>query len=202
MLIKICGITRDEDAQAAADLGAAAIGFVFWPRSPRAIDPAAAGRIVARLPPFVSAVGVFVNESPEVIAEIVETAGLDVVQLHGDESPGDCARIGRRTVKAIPATTQAFEGLHRWPQEVTLLLDAADRERRGGTGRVLDWELAAKFSARRRVILAGGLSPANVIEAVRVVRPWAIDVSSGVEQAPGVKDRARMRALFTALDRQ
>jgi phosphoribosylanthranilate isomerase len=196
VLIKICGVTRDEDAQAAARLGAAALGFVFWSRSPRAVTPDAAAAITANLPPFVSTVGVFVNETPARIADIVRLVGLDVVQLHGDESLEAYEGVARRLIKAVPATLDLEATLDRWPGHVPLLLDAADRERRGGTGRPIDWELASRIAARRRVVLAGGLTAGNLGEAVRRVRPWAVDVSSGVEQSPGVKDHARLRDLF------
>jgi phosphoribosylanthranilate isomerase len=198
VLIKICGITNDDDAQAAARLGAAALGFVFWPKSPRAVTPESAAGIVANLPPFVSTVGVFVDETPARVAEIVRIVGLDVVQLHGDEALSAYEGVARRLIKAMPATPSLEATIDRWPRHVPLLLDAADRERRGGTGRAIDWALASRIAVRTRVVLAGGLTPDNLGEAVRQVRPWAVDLSSGVERTPGVKDHARLRALFAA----
>jgi phosphoribosylanthranilate isomerase len=197
--VKICGITRAEDAQLAAALGAWAVGFVFWPESPRAIDPAAARAIVRDLPPFVAAVGVFVNEPAVRVHQVATEVGLSAVQLHGDEPPEVVDAMQWRVIKAV--TLEAPESLSRWPARVTLLVDAHDHARRGGTGRTVDWARAAALARTRRVVLAGGLRPENVGEALRVVAPAAIDVSSGVESSPGIKDAARMRALFDAVGR-
>lgn len=201
MLVKICGITRLQDAEAAVALGASAVGFVFWPASPRAIDPHRARTIAAALPPFVTAVGVFVNQPAEYVNAVAGLVKLGAVQLHGDETAADASRIGRPVIKAV-AMGERFdaESLRAWPGRVTILLDAHDPERRGGTGRAVDWERAAEAAAARRIVLAGGLAPHNVAGAVARVRPFAIDVSSGVEAAPGVKDHGRLRALFEALD--
>ena len=196
--VKICGITRAEDAQLAARLGAWAVGFVFWPRSPRAITTDAARAIVRELPPLVTPVGVFVNEAPDVVSDVARAVGLGAVQLHGDETPEIVAAIQARVMKAVTVETA---GAHRWPDRVTLLVDAHDPERRGGTGRAADWQRAAELARRRPIVLAGGLTPENVGEALRVVGPAAIDVSSGVESAPGIKDAARLRALFDAVGR-
>ena len=198
MFVKICGITRAEDAEAAVALGANALGFVFWPKSPRYVDPYRARAIVASLPPFVSAVGLFVNQPAAHIASVASLARLGVVQLHGDETPEDAAALGRPVVRALPVH-QAGHDLERWPARVTILLDAHDPDRRGGTGRTIDWDLAAAVARRRRILLAGGLNPDNVAAAVERVRPFGIDVSSGVERAPGVKDIGRLRALFENL---
>jgi len=197
--VKICGITRPEDAQLAARLGAWAVGFVFWPQSPRAIDVASARAIVANLPPLVAAVGVFVNEAPERIDEIAGTVGLSAVQLHGDEPPDVVARVGARVIKAV--TLEDADALERWPDRVTLLIDAHDPARRGGTGQTVDWSAAARIARVRPIVLAGGLRPENVADALRAVAPAAIDVSSGVESAPGIKDAVRMRAFFDAVGR-
>jgi phosphoribosylanthranilate isomerase len=198
MFVKICGITRLEDAEAAVALGANALGFVFWPKSPRYIDPYRARAIVASLPPFVSAVGLFVNQSPGHIASVASLARLGVVQLHGDETPEEAATLGRPIVRAL-SLEAAAGALDRWPARVTILLDAHDPDRRGGTGRTIDWDAAAAIARRRRVVLAGGLNPDNIAAAVERVRPFGVDVSSGVESAPGRKDVGRLRALFENL---
>lgn len=197
--VKICGITRSEDAEAGVRHGASAIGFIFWPKSPRFIDPYRARQIAALLPPFVTTVGVFVNQSVDEIKGVVSVIGLGAVQLHGDETPDIAARFRRPLLKAVSAADEA--SLAAWPAHVTLLVDAVDREQRGGTGRTADWSLAARLAARRRTMLAGGLTPDNVRDAVAAVRPYGIDVSSGVESSPGIKDHERIAALFEALHR-
>ena len=197
MLVKICGITRMEDAEAAVALGAGAIGFVFWPRSPRAVDPERARSIAAALPPFVTTLGVFVNQAPAFVNDIAARVGLGAVQLHGDEQIDILEQIERPVVKAFAMAGN--EDADAWPTRVRLLIDVHDPDQRGGTGRTVDWERAAAIAARRPVLLAGGLNAANVADAIRTVRPFGIDVSSGVESSPGVKDHARMRALFEAV---
>ena len=198
MFVKICGITRLQDAEAAVSLGANALGFVFWPGSPRFVDPYRARAIVAALPPFVSAVGLFVNQPAEHIAGVASLVRLGAVQLHGDETPADAAVIRRPVVRAL-SLAAAASGLDLWPPHVTVLLDAHDPERRGGTGRTIDWDEAAAIARRRRVVLAGGLNPENIADAIARVRPFGVDVSSGVESAPGIKDVARLKALFENL---
>jgi phosphoribosylanthranilate isomerase len=197
MLVKICGITRMEDAEAAVALGAGALGFVFWPRSPRAVDPERAGAIVAKLPPFVTTLGVFVNQSPAFVNEVATRIGLGAVQLHGDEPIDVLEQIERPVVKAF--VLGGSGEADAWPARVRLLIDAHDPDQRGGTGKTVDWGRAAAIAARRPILLAGGLHAANVADAIRTVRPFGIDVSSGVESSPGVKDHARMRALFEAV---
>lgn len=200
LLVKVCGITRLEDAQAAVDAGARAIGFVFWPNSPRFLDPHRARAIVASLPPFVTPVGVFVNQPAAYVNGVAALVRLGAAQLHGDETLDDVARIARPTLKAIAVTdTTADDVADAWPARVTVLLDVHDPRRRGGTGRTIDWTMAAAIAARRPAMLAGGLTPDNVAEAVARVRPFGIDVSSGVERSPGIKDHGRLRALFEAL---
>jgi phosphoribosylanthranilate isomerase len=200
VLVKICGITRVDDAQAAVEAGAQALGFVFWRDSPRFIDPFRARAIVRTLPAFVTTVGVFVNQPPEYAAGVASLVPLDAVQLHGDEPVDSVARIGRPVIKALTLDAASRpEVLAVWPASVTILLDAHDPLRRGGTGRTIDWEAAAAVAATRRAVLAGGLNPENVGPAVDRVRPFGIDVSSGVERSPGVKDHERIRALFRAL---
>jgi phosphoribosylanthranilate isomerase len=196
--VKICGVTTPEDAALAADLGAAAIGMVFWPGSPRAIDLPRAREIVAALPPFVMAVGVFVNQADA--ADIASAAGLDAMQLHGDERPETYRDLAIRTIKAIgvsgPASVQHAAAV---PRKSALLLDAHDPIRRGGTGQPVDWSIAEAIARHRPVILSGGLNAENVVLAIETVRPAAIDVSSGVESAPGIKDPDKLRALFGVL---
>lgn len=200
MLIKICGITRLEDARLAAELGAGAVGFVFWPRSPRFIDPYRARGIAAQLPAFVATVGVFVDQTAEYVNSVASLVGLSAVQLHGDEDTRFAAHIRRPVIKAIGwQEPKAGLDLTIWPVRMMILLDVHDPERRGGTGLTIDWTWAGSIAAARRVLLAGGLSPENVGEAVARVRPFGIDVSSGVEARPGVKDHGRVRALFDAV---
>jgi phosphoribosylanthranilate isomerase len=198
--VKVCGITRAEDAALAAELGACAVGFVFWPGSPRFIDPYRARPIVAALPPCVVPVGVFVDQPVDYVAGVAGLLSLGAVQLHGTESIAACAGLGHRLIKAVPVTDGfTIDRLAAVPPGVTVLLDAHDPVRRGGTGRTVDWGLAAAAAATRRTILSGGLTPANVREALDCVRPYMIDVSSGVESRPGVKDPAKLRAFFEAL---
>jgi phosphoribosylanthranilate isomerase len=199
--VKICGITSIEDAWLAADLGAAAVGLVFWPSSPRCVDVRTARSIVEALPPFVSAVGVFVNQI-DAARSIAAEVGLSTVQFHGDEKPEEYHRSTLRVIKAVTiadSSTADATGFSAVPGHVTLLLDAHDPIKRGGTGRQVDWSIAASIARQRRVILSGGLNADNVAEAARTVRPYAVDVSSGVESTPGRKDPAKLRALFDAL---
>lgn len=187
MFIKVCGITRMSDALHAAGQGATAVGFVFWPRSPRFIAPEQAAEIASALPPSVTTVGVFVNESVETIRSTAARAGIAMVQLHGDEPASYAADMGMPVIRSM-TLDNAVDVAAAWPAETTLLLDAEDRERRGGTGRTVDWQRAAGLAAIRRTVLAGGLTPSNVGEAIATVRPYGVDVSSGVEASPGVKD--------------
>ena len=198
MIVKICGITRAEDARLAASLGATAIGFIFWPSSPRAISPLRARAIVDALPASVTTVGVFVNAGRDEIEAAADEANLQAVQLHGDETPDLARSLSRRVIKAIPLTGDIDERVNEWPGTM-LLLDAHDAARRGGTGRVVDWDRAAAIARTHDIILAGGLGPGNVADAVARVRPAGIDVSSGVESSPGIKDPGKLRALFNAL---
>jgi len=199
MFVKICGITRVADAEAAVEAGAGAIGFVFWPESPRFIDPYRARAIASTLPPFVTAVGLFVNQPLQYVKAVASLVRLGAVQLHGDETPEYAAAVSSPVIKAVPFSPAEDVRVGAWPASTTLLLDAHDPVKRGGTGRTIDWTGAAAVAAQRRILLAGGLTPDNVREAVAQVRPFGIDVSSGVERTPGVKDHPRMRALFEAL---
>jgi phosphoribosylanthranilate isomerase len=185
-IIKICGITRLDDALHAAAEGATALGFVFWSRSPRNIEPADAAGIIAKLPPEVTAVGLFVNESVDRIRDVAGTTGIEMVQLHGDELPAYATQVGLPILRAI-SLERAAEA-RAWPTETTFLVDAADPVRRGGTGARVDWEAAAAVARSCRLVLAGGLTPDNVGEAIGVVAPHGVDVSSGVEDAPGIKN--------------
>jgi phosphoribosylanthranilate isomerase len=198
--VKICGLTTVADGRAAAAAGADAVGFVFWPHSSRAVASERAREIAAALPPFVARVGVFVDEQPETISRIAGEVGLDVVQLHGDEDPADLERLPRRVVKALRFGDAVREAIGVWSgRGAGILLDAGSAERPGGTGRRLDWPgVAALRDAAPWLMLAGGLDPENVAEAIRIVGPDAVDVSSGVESAPGVKDPARVAAFVRA----
>jgi phosphoribosylanthranilate isomerase len=198
--VKICGVTRLEDAMLAVELGASAVGFVFWPGSPRAIDAPRARLITERLPAFVIPVGVFVDQPVETVREIADAAGLRAIQLHGTEAVETYGALAWPVIKAIPMRGGVRPPeLLTLPARVTPLLDAHDPVRLGGTGRTIDWQVAASIAAERPIILSGGLRPANVAEAIATVRPHAVDVASGVESAPGVKDAARLKAFFTAV---
>jgi phosphoribosylanthranilate isomerase len=198
--MKFCGITRVEDAWAAADLGAAAIGFVFAPASPRAITPDAARAIAVTLPPFLQRVGVFVDVSAAEVRRIAEHVGLDAVQLHGRETPEAAVSAWPRVIKALARDRDPVAEAAAWSTSVTLLVDAATGDAPGGTGRLADWPAAAALAKQRRLILAGGLTADNVGEAIAIVRPYAVDVSSGIETRPGEKSVARMRAFAKAVD--
>ena len=198
--IKVCGITRIEDASEAVRLGAAALGFVFWLASPRAISVQAAREVTGAVPPLVARVGVFVDASADDVARIADEVGLDAVQLHGDERIDGYARVKSRLIKAVTLNSDDdVFGAAALPAHVTTLVDATDRLRRGGTGQLADWRHAAALAARRPIILAGGLTADNVAGAIKQVRPWALDVSSGVESAPGIKSRERLEAFFAAV---
>jgi phosphoribosylanthranilate isomerase len=198
--VKICGLTREADAAEAARLGASAIGLVLWARSPRGIDVERAQAIARAVPAGVLRVGVFVNALPDVVRRAAARIPLDVVQLHGDEPVEWLGFFTRPLVKAVTCGDVEVEP---WagtsPEQVTLLVDAADRRLRGGTGRVADWLAARDLARRRPIVLAGGLDPGNVGRAIAEVAPYAVDVSSGVESAPGVKDHAKMRAFIEAV---
>jgi len=197
MFLKICGITRLSDAEHAVRYGATALGFVFWPQSPRAVSVDRAAAIVRALPEAVTKVGVFVNEELDIVRRVVEASGIGVVQLHGDETPEYAGDLGLPVLRSV--TLERFdEARVEWPESATFLLDAADPVRRGGTGRPVDWAGAAEAARRRRVILAGGLTPENVADAIATVRPFGVDVSSGVEEAPGVKDVAKIARFLSS----
>lgn len=198
--VKICGITRAEDAALAAELGATWVGFVFWPGSPRFVTRAAAAEILATLPPHVTGVGVFVDQPAVEVDATAAQVGLGAVQLHGDESPDAYRAGGRRVIKALRLASEINgAAADAVSLDATLLLDAFDPVRMGGTGRQVDWTVAATIARRRRTILSGGLRAENVREALERVSPYALDVSSGIESTPGIKDATRMRAFFDAV---
>jgi phosphoribosylanthranilate isomerase len=196
--VKICGITNLEDAHVAVDCGADALGFVFYPPSPRYVTPAQAVRIIGALPPLVTTVGLFVDVACEVVNETVARCGLDRVQLHGRETPAFCGRISRPVIKAI--RIKDAESLTALPDYVVsaYLLDAyVEGALPGGTGASFAWELAARAKPYGPVILAGGLTPENIQSAIAQVRPYGVDVSSGVERLPGLKDHHRLQQFIS-----
>jgi phosphoribosylanthranilate isomerase len=194
--VKVCGVVRREDALLAADLGFDALGFNFVPGSPRRLDEEGARDIASVLPPFVVRVGVFADERPETVEAIARRVGLHCVQLHGNEAPGDCARLAIPWYKAHRVTPDFRpEEIGRYAS-AAFLLDSHVPGLGGGTGRTFDWEVARRAARYGRVILAGGLRPDNVEEAVRIARPYAVDVSSGVESAPGEKDGALLEEFL------
>jgi phosphoribosylanthranilate isomerase len=200
--VKICGITRHEDAELAASLGAWAVGFNFWDGSKRRCDPAVAAGIARALRRKVEPVGVFVNPTLDEVAQLAEGVGLTYVQLHGDEGPAFCAavvqRTGARVIKALHIGSGAdIRDAERFHTDFHLL-DAAAGSAYGGTGRTWDWALATKRHTQVPVILSGGLTPENVADGIAAVRPWGVDVASGVESAPGIKDPAKVEAFIAA----
>jgi phosphoribosylanthranilate isomerase len=200
--VKVCGITTVEDGLAAARLGADAVGLVFWPRSPRWVDRDKAREISRALPPFVLRVGVFLDAAPEVVARTAEEVGLDVLQLHGRESPEEVAQLPRRVIKAVrvgpgfsPEEALRYEG-----RAAGILLDTKTDGSPGGTGQTFDWSLARQVREKTSfLVLAGGLTAENVHVALNAVRPDVVDVSSGVESSPGRKDPDKMRAFLEAV---
>jgi phosphoribosylanthranilate isomerase len=202
MFVKVCGITNLEDAIASVEAGADALGFNFYRRSPRYIEPEDARRIIRQLPAAVMSVGVFVNYGePDEVARVADAAGLQAVQLHGDETPQYCRALrGRFLIKALRA------GEDFGPQSVkdyetdAILLDAYTKEARGGTGQIVDWKMARRVRKLvPRLFLAGGLSPENVAEAIATVEPYAVDACSSLESAPGRKDKVRVREFVAAI---
>ena len=197
--VKICGITNLADAQAAVEAGADALGFNFHRKSPRFLAVSAAAKISKRLPPFIMRVGVFVNAPEELVTRAISECGLGLLQFHGDEPPEFCAQFGLMSMKAFRIRdAESLKELPKYPTEAWLL-DAYSSEARGGTGHKFNWDLALeaqKFG--RPFFLAGGLTPENVARAVRQVRPFGVDVSSGVESSPGKKDPKKVRAFIQA----
>jgi phosphoribosylanthranilate isomerase len=197
--VKICGITNIEDSLAALDAGADALGFVFSASSPRCLTLSEAARIVGELPPFIGKVGLFVNAPQASVQGAIDQSGIDTLQLHGDETPEFCRQFRLKVIKAFRIRDESSLGALTNYQTAGWLLDSYVSGKAGGTGARFNWELA--FRATQlcpRVILAGGLTPANVADAVRQVRPYAVDVSSGVEWKPGKKDRHKMKDFIAA----
>jgi phosphoribosylanthranilate isomerase len=193
--VKICGITRGEDALASVEAGADAVGFVFYEGSPRHVFPETVEEIIKELPPFTTTVGVFVNEHPSRISEILEITGIDMVQLHGEEVYEEC-KFWPRVIKAFKV--QDFidlEPLKKY-RVSAYLLDTYSSEVPGGTGQIFNWEIAVEAKKFGPVILAGGLTPDNIAKAIRQVRPYAVDASSGVEKVKGVKDIEKVKVFI------
>lgn len=200
MRIKICGLTQLEDALAAVKAGADALGFVFYPPSPRAISPEQAAKIIQQLPPFVMMVGLFVDPEPEWVAEVLKQVPLDLLQFHGDEPEVFCQSFGRPYIKALRMKPdidpeQAAAG---WPSARGFLLDAYTPGIPGGTGEVFDWQRFPS-SESPSWILAGGLTPTNVAQAIQITQPYAVDVSGGVESSRGIKCQTKIHAFIKAV---
>ncbi len=197
--VKICGITNRDDAFFSVAHGVDALGFIFYEPSPRYVPPEHVRKIVSALPPFVTPVGVFVNTGREEILETVRSTGIRAVQLHGDETPADCMGYPFPVIRAL-RVGDGFNpaSLCDYPVD-TFLLDTAKEGWYGGTGETFDWNVAREAAAHGRIILSGGIDPSNVADAVRTVKPYAVDCGSGVEAAPGRKDHARIREFLGAL---
>ena len=194
--VKICGMTNLKDVKVAVDGGVDAVGFIFYKKSPRSVTMQAVREIVLELPPFVHSVGVFVNETAEQINKIADHCKLDRVQLHGDESPAFCKKIRRRVIKAIRVKDmQSLKKLSEYPVS-SFLLDTFSQDHYGGTGKVFDWNLAYPAKKYGPIILAGGLTPINVRQAIQRIQPYGVDVCSGVESQPGIKDHKKMQAFL------
>lgn len=206
--VKVCGITNPDDARLATELGAHALGFNFYEKSPRAVSPADAWKIRRKLAPFISAVGIFVDWKPSAVTALAVSLRLDAVQLHGDECTRHVAFCAKRlpVIKVLRVGPDfSLKEFPRFRSASAFLLDAApnanEPKQFGGTGRTIDWSLARKLASTHRIILAGGLTPENVAEAIRTVRPYAVDVASGVESRPGKKDPGKLRAFFDEVAR-
>jgi len=202
--VKICGVTKPEDAKLAAELGAHAIGLNFYPQSLRCLSPAAAAELIRRFPPFVTPVGVFVNWADEPVLALSQALGLRCAQLHGDEPPQAVERLARHlpVIKALRiGQGNAAPEVSRFRAASAFLLDTAVSGQYGGTGVTGNWHAARTAAQTQRIILAGGLTPENVGEAIRIVRPYAVDVTSGVEARPGKKDPGKLRTFFDEVAR-
>jgi len=194
--VKICGITTSADARVAVEAGADMLGLNFYPPSPRYVTPEQAQAIVARLPAGVPAVGVFVNATVDTVTRVAQTSGVQIVQLHGDESPMMCQQLPWRVLKTFRFTAQVQPEMMRQYTVEAFLIEGFHAEVYGGGGARADWQLVAALHHYGRIILAGGLTPANVREAIRIVRPYAVDVCSGVEATPGTKDWHKVQSFI------
>jgi len=199
--IKICGITNLEDALMAVEAGADALGFVFFKGSSRSVAPETAAAIIRALPPFIQTVGLFVNEELPVVNSVADGCGLDLIQLHGEESPAFCDAVQRRVIKAFRVKDSTVLDEMAAYQVAGYLLDAWSPVAHGGTGTTFNWDIASRTAVSRRIILAGGLTPENVAGAIAAVTPYAVDVSSGVERVPGIKDSTKLFDFVQAVRR-
>jgi phosphoribosylanthranilate isomerase len=201
--VKICGITNQADADTAVQEGADALGFVLYAQSSRYVEPAVVKHIIGNLPPFVLAVGVFVNQNPDTVRRLFDTCGLALAQLHGDESPGYCESLKRPVLRALRlrdrSSLLALAELKGRMGVRGFVVDAFSETAYGGTGHTTDWALAGEVAQAAPILLAGGLTPENVQEAIRHVQPYGVDVSSGVEHSPGRKDPAKIRAFIQSV---
>lgn len=197
--VKICGLTSRRDVLHAVRFGADAVGFIFYKKSPRAVSEKTVKSFISLLPPFMSRVGVFANESVERVNRIVESCGLDYVQLHGDETASYCKKINCKVIKAVRITDVKMLRKLAPFRGHTFLVDASSEDKLGGTGELCDWNLARRVKKYGPVILAGGLKPVNVVNAILRVEPCAVDVCSGVEKTPGRKDSAKVEAFINAV---
>jgi phosphoribosylanthranilate isomerase len=199
--IKICGITNIDDAMASVGLGADALGFNFYKKSPRYIEPEKAAEIIAQLPPFIVPIAIFVNEREEKILETLKTSCIHGVQFHGDETPEFCQRFGNHVIKAFQVKDKESLKHMSHYRVSAYLLDSYREGVRGGTGETFDWHLAVVAKTFGRIILAGGLNPENVAEAVKLVQPYGVDVAGGVEREKGIKDHGKLRKFITEVRR-
>ncbi|MBI5042660.1 MAG: phosphoribosylanthranilate isomerase [Nitrospirae bacterium] len=194
--VKICGITNLDDALFASEAGADALGFVFYKKSPRHIEPEKARDIIKRLPPFATTVGVFADQTEAEIKGIIAETNIDIVQLHGEEPPEFCERLNKRVIKAIRVRSMESLAEVKTYKACALLLDTYDKNLKGGTGRIFNWEIAREAKIFNKIIIAGGLTPENVADAIKVAQPYAVDVSSGVEKEKGIKDHQKIKMFI------
>jgi len=197
--IKICGITNVQDALLASDLGSDALGFIFYPGSKRYIEPGIASEIISSLPPFITTVGVFVNQSLEEIRTVRDRTGIDLVQLHGDETPDFCSGLPFKAVKALRVKERSDIALVELYPMQAILFDKYSDDAYGGTGEIFPWDWLKDLKTSKSIILSGGLTPGNVKGVINRVKPYAVDISSGVEDSPGKKNAEKMRKFIEAV---
>ncbi len=197
--VKVCGITNSEDAFCAVQLGASALGFVFYEKSPRFISPKEAREVISRIPPFVTKVGVFVNAEADYLREAKDIAGFDVYQFHGDETPEFCAAFGENYIKAVRVkNAESLDAVELYDTDA-FLFDAYSPDAYGGTGESFSWDVLSRRKLEDKfVILSGGLNSDNVRDAIQTVNPYAVDVSSGVESSPGIKNHLELKRFMEA----